>query len=685
MASTAQADGDGCMPPPRLSIITFNMLCPAYKRCHTSIPTSVGPSPITPEAVTVGAGAGSVATSTMATSIAAPSSNGSSGGGGGDGVGVGMMSISDANGDGDGDPDDGCTELHLPPALAKAGADGPAAQCRGHASAAPPTGMLPFGTYPSSPINSNRYRESSVASEWRERVSRILRALGEARADVVCLQEWWGVEQAFREMFLAAPEVRDYRVVEKIRPGGKDDGIAVLLRRRWLHTPAAGAGGPGGVGAGAGAVAHYELSQSVLSRHDIALSGFGNRIGLALQVLVQVTPLRHEAAVALAAEMAAADAAAAAAAPVAAGPSSPLDDPHHSWAWQHDMQQRLSAAPAAPAPSSFSSSSSSSFAPASAPGGGVPRFHEFLLLVTHLTFPHSSFDLAQRQLEVCHLLGALEDVQLKALPGAVPPLAALPVVLVGDFNTAADFARDFVYAEIAHPARGGFTSTFAAVHAGAEPGVTHRNHRRESVPVDFIFLKPGNAAAAAAAAAPGASVAAPAANADSGTDADALPTLRPIYSSLLPVSLPDLTWPAPHDFALSDHRPLLTVFELGGLSARRPTTGQAEGAKQPAGRTVATGAPDGSQGGSTTGASAAAAAATAGASASPSPSPNPVAGPGRARVVLAVLSSSARHLCDAASRTCQRIFGWSHPQAKHEPKCELPRPSSPTAALPSRL
>jgi len=158
---------------------------------------------------------------------------------------------------------------------------------------------------------------------------------------------------------------------------------------------------------------------------------------------------------------------------------------------------------------------------------------------------------------------------------SVPPLCSWPVVLCGDFNTQLHCQSDSVYRSVVARA---FRSVYATTHAGMEPGVTHRTHRGDCTPVDFVFVKSGSPtpeekkkmksmlrgeAAASAADAAALAAAASSTGTSAGTFAPRVyPSLRPVYATLLPTSLPATHWPTDGDFNLSDHRPLLALFEI---------------------------------------------------------------------------------------------------------------------------
>lgn len=655
----ASAAASAAFPLPQLSVMTFNVLCPAYKRCNTDAPS-----------VFALAAAGEAAASLRPSSKVQESPSPSP-----------------------------------PPAAASSAA------IAANGPAVPPAS--PFS--PSGTGAGHRYRESSSAPEWTLRVRLMLRCLAEADADVVALQEWWGASEEFRSLVSTAPELKRYHFVCAQRTGGKDDGIAILLKRSWIHRATTATPG---VDACAASPA-YEMSLSSLARHDIHLTGFGNRIGLALHLQCVAKPLDAVAAAAAEASAAASHTAHASHAAFAASNALLAQLPgyqHHPWRWQDHMQQTIASAAAVDAAAAAAmagcvtaaaSPSSAASSPVAA-ASRVPRIANFWLIVTHLTFPHSVFDLQQRKLEICCLLCAMDDFRYKGPAAAAAsaaasaaaasspcgcsplPLCSLPVLLAGDFNTALDCKSDFVYAKITSR---GFVSSFAATNGDREPAVTHRNHRKENVPVDFIFFRQGSktpaekaaereaalkskgtptsngngAGAGGIAACAGelpASASVDSASASSPSPsppAAALPSLHPVYSTLLPVSLPDSSWPdAPH-FPLSDHRPLLSVFEMRGWPESTAQQAAATAVKQTRADGIATAASANSD-------DSAASAATSSSATSQSVSAHQPTSTNGGRVALSALSSTVSQL----SQACSRLFA---PTPKAEP--EQPTPVGP--------
>ncbi|ETV80350.1 hypothetical protein, variant 1 [Aphanomyces astaci] len=97
----------------------------------------------------------------------------------------------------------------------------------------------------------------------------------------------------------------------------------------------------------------------------------------------------------------------------------------------------------------------------------------FLLINTHLTFPHSDINRVMRMNQIETMLSAVQEYQRKE------HLEQCPVIMCGDFNDIYDPVHNLV---ISH----GFQSVFAEVH-GREAKITHCNHNNSEVGVDFIF------------------------------------------------------------------------------------------------------------------------------------------------------------------------------------------------------
>ncbi|KAF0695425.1 Aste57867_13774 [Aphanomyces stellatus] len=97
----------------------------------------------------------------------------------------------------------------------------------------------------------------------------------------------------------------------------------------------------------------------------------------------------------------------------------------------------------------------------------------FLLVNTHLTFPHSDINRIMRMSQIETMIRAIHEYQEKER------LEQCPVIMCGDFNDIYDPVHNLV---LGH----GFQSVFSEVH-GREAKITHCNHNNSEVGVDFIF------------------------------------------------------------------------------------------------------------------------------------------------------------------------------------------------------
>ncbi|XP_015760384.1 PREDICTED: uncharacterized calcium-binding protein At1g02270-like [Acropora digitifera] len=140
----------------------------------------------------------------------------------------------------------------------------------------------------------------------------------------------------------------------------------------------------------------------------------------------------------------------------------------------------------------------------------LPGDEEMILMTTHLTYHSNYIDQYLRMhFHSCCFRNKLEHV---------------PVLLAGDFNGCPE---DAVYHYVIES---GFRSSFKTVHS-REPGVTHRLYSGEEILVDYIFYR------------------------NSTTS-----SVVPRQSMVLPEEYSDEEWPK--DFTLSDHRMVMTEFEL---------------------------------------------------------------------------------------------------------------------------
>lgn len=146
------------------------------------------------------------------------------------------------------------------------------------------------------------------------------------------------------------------------------------------------------------------------------------------------------------------------------------------------------------------------------------RDKDLLLLNVHLTFPHYRFERRVRLKQIKKFLELLSDYQKsKNL------LDHCSTIICGDFNSS--YHHDLVYQLIE---RNQFLSSYRFIN-GTEPNVTHLTHRKEQLGVDFIFYKSN--------------------------------ILQPISSELIPRGCNHLIWHDQSGWKLSDHRPVLTVFQ----------------------------------------------------------------------------------------------------------------------------
>ncbi|KAL4150930.1 hypothetical protein PRNP1_010319 [Phytophthora ramorum] len=177
----------------------------------------------------------------------------------------------------------------------------------------------------------------------------------------------------------------------------------------------------------------------------------------------------------------------------------------------------------------------------------------FLLVNSHLTFPHTQMYASLRLNQIDRMLAAVRKYVARQ------ELYDVPVLLCGDFN---DY-DDPVYRLVT---KHGFASMFAHLH-GREARITHCNHNNREVGVDFIF---------------GARLESP----STVIQDDARLQLQPVDCHLVPRRLPDVArLKRPqfgHDWShvqppvlltddeelvdywrmVSDHRPLVTRFQV---------------------------------------------------------------------------------------------------------------------------
>ncbi|KAJ6249096.1 hypothetical protein M0813_01695 [Anaeramoeba flamelloides] len=141
---------------------------------------------------------------------------------------------------------------------------------------------------------------------------------------------------------------------------------------------------------------------------------------------------------------------------------------------------------------------------------------QFLVVNTHLTFPHSKLELKLRLWQVKKITKWVKKTNSSK---------NLPVIFAGDFNLIHDSVYRYVKKQ-------GFESCFEKANK-REPYVTHQNHRSEQVCTDFIFLK---------------------------TNKSCKTKCTKTQSYLLPKGFPDEKFPK--EFCMSDHRPLVSSLSF---------------------------------------------------------------------------------------------------------------------------
>ncbi|KAM7446230.1 hypothetical protein ABFA07_005445 [Porites harrisoni] len=151
----------------------------------------------------------------------------------------------------------------------------------------------------------------------------------------------------------------------------------------------------------------------------------------------------------------------------------------------------------------------------------LPEEEEVIVMTTHLTYCSNFFDQYLRMFQIKKARSEIENYQKKN------NVEHIPVILAGDFNGC---PKDAVYS---HVMESGFLSSYQSVH-NREPHVTHRVYNGEEILVDYIFFRNSSSS-----------------------------HLVPKTSTVLPAEYSDEEWPK--DFTLSDHRMIMTEFELQTL------------------------------------------------------------------------------------------------------------------------
>jgi len=144
--------------------------------------------------------------------------------------------------------------------------------------------------------------------------------------------------------------------------------------------------------------------------------------------------------------------------------------------------------------------------------------HEMVLMTTHLNYCHSKIDHYIKMSQIQAAVSAIDNFVKKNR------IENIPVLLTGDFNSSQD---DPVYGFVEENE---FKSSYKQFH-GQEPGVTHRDHHGQETSVDYIFYR--------------------------NTMNRSLIVKS---SSVLPLEYDCEDWP--EEFTLSDHRMIVTDFEL---------------------------------------------------------------------------------------------------------------------------
>jgi len=177
---------------------------------------------------------------------------------------------------------------------------------------------------------------------------------------------------------------------------------------------------------------------------------------------------------------------------------------------------------------------------------------------THLTFPHHSFDIAMRLTQARKLISWLRQLKERDPSGIF--------ILGGDFNGHNDNVTKALQ-------KANFVSSFAAVN-GHEVRISHSSHRKDQVGVDYLWTI-RQASEAPTRLSPTYSALIPVAVSDDR------PMVRPVYQvptersnigremkmSLSPVSVPSAPLSMSDWCQLSDHRPLLTEFDITAIKA----------------------------------------------------------------------------------------------------------------------
>lgn len=178
------------------------------------------------------------------------------------------------------------------------------------------------------------------------------------------------------------------------------------------------------------------------------------------------------------------------------------------------------------------------------------RKSSLYLCNTHLTFPHHSFDIALRLRQACKLVSWLRELKERDPSGLF--------ILGGDFNGQSDNVTKALQ-------KANLVSSFAAVN-GHEVRISHSSHREDQVGVDYLWTT--QASESLTRLTPTYSALIPVAVADD------TPMVRPVYQvptepsstvrkmRMSPVTVPSTPLSMSDWCQLSDHRPLITEFDI---------------------------------------------------------------------------------------------------------------------------
>ncbi|EFA81747.1 hypothetical protein PPL_05741 [Heterostelium album PN500] len=108
---------------------------------------------------------------------------------------------------------------------------------------------------------------------------------------------------------------------------------------------------------------------------------------------------------------------------------------------------------------------------------------EFIIVNTHLTFPHNQFDEEVLRLSQIQSVQASIDSYVRQLNVGYE----LPVLICGDFNSPNGLIDKCVVYQFLKTNQ--YLSTFNILHPETKHFVSHKNHLQQEVGVDFIYLR----------------------------------------------------------------------------------------------------------------------------------------------------------------------------------------------------